>query len=70
MGLGHEAEQMAIALERPRSPGGHDLELVLVIAEQQLAIEPATEILEDDLDRLVARPRDGLDRHDGSRRHA
>jgi len=57
------------ALERPRPPGDHDLELVFVVAEHELAVEPADD-LEDDLDRLVPRPADRLDRHDSTRDHA
>ena len=32
-----------------------------------LPIEPAADVLEDDLDRLGPRPADGFDRHDGTR---
>lgn len=54
-------------LERPRPPRGHDLDLVLVVAEDELAIQATAGVFEDQLDRLVAGPGDRLDRHHGAR---
>ena len=70
LGLGHEPEQRAIAVETPRPPFLDDLQIGLAVAVQQLVADPAGRVLVGEFDRVGSEPLDADDSDDARRQDA
>ena len=70
LGLGHEPEQSAVAVEAPRPPFFDDLQIGLAVAIEQLVADLAGRVLVGQFDSVGPEPLDADDGDDAARQHA